>query len=69
MCTLRPDGSPHVTPVWFNYQQEAWWIGSDKRTVKVRNVKRDPASRSPWKAALGRATHVRLVTCPDLTGK
>jgi hypothetical protein len=56
MCTLRPDGSPHVTPVWFNYQQEAWWIGSDKRTVKVRNVK-----RTPRRASLGkRRWDVRL---------
>lgn len=42
MCTLRPDGSPHVTPVWFIYQDETWWIGSDERSVKVSNVKTDP---------------------------
>jgi F420H(2)-dependent biliverdin reductase len=42
MCTLRPDGSPHVTPVWFVYRDETWWIGSDERSVKVRNVKADP---------------------------
>jgi F420H(2)-dependent biliverdin reductase len=42
MCTLRPDGSPHVTPVWFIYRDQTWWIGSDEQSVKVRNVKADP---------------------------
>jgi PPOX class probable F420-dependent enzyme len=42
MCTLRPDGSPHVTPVWFVYQHGSWWIGTDARSVKVRNVTADP---------------------------
>jgi F420H(2)-dependent biliverdin reductase len=42
MCTLRPDGSPHVTPVWFIYQHQTWWIGSDEQSLKVRNVKADP---------------------------
>lgn len=42
MCTLRPDGSPHVTPVWFVYHGGSWWVGTDERSVKVRNVKADP---------------------------
>lgn len=42
MCTLRPDGSPHVTPVWFIYKHQTWWIGSDEQSVKVRNVKAAP---------------------------
>ncbi|MEU7754973.1 pyridoxamine 5'-phosphate oxidase family protein [Micromonospora sp. NPDC049171] len=27
LCTLRRDGSPHLTPVWFVYADETWWIG------------------------------------------
>lgn len=42
LCTLRPDGSPHVTPVWFVHTDGTWWIGSDGRSVKVRNVTADP---------------------------
>lgn len=42
MCTLRRDGSPHLTPVWFVYRHGRWWVGSDQRSVKVRNVKADP---------------------------
>ncbi|GGM01893.1 hypothetical protein GCM10012279_19490 [Micromonospora yangpuensis] len=42
LCTLRGDGSPHVTPVWFVYLDCVWWIGCDGRSVKVRNVRADP---------------------------
>lgn len=42
LCTLRPDGSPHVTPVWFVFLRDRWWIGTDDGAVKVRNVRRDP---------------------------
>jgi F420H(2)-dependent biliverdin reductase len=41
LCTLRPDGSPHVTPVWFVYRAGTWWLGSSERNVKVRNVEAD----------------------------
>ncbi|MEU3452397.1 pyridoxamine 5'-phosphate oxidase family protein [Micromonospora sp. NPDC006766] len=42
LCTLRPDGSPHVTPVWFVFHEMAWWVGSSARNKKVRNLARDP---------------------------
>ncbi|MFK4243131.1 TIGR03618 family F420-dependent PPOX class oxidoreductase [Micromonospora chokoriensis] len=42
LCTLRRDGSPHLTPVWFVYVAGTWWIGCDGRSVKVRNVTADP---------------------------
>jgi PPOX class probable F420-dependent enzyme len=42
LCTVRADGSPHVTPVWFVHQRDRWWIGSDERAVKVRNARRTP---------------------------
>ncbi|WP_433890081.1 pyridoxamine 5'-phosphate oxidase family protein [Streptomyces sp. CA-111067] len=42
LCTLRPDGSAHVTPVWFVYRSDRWWIGAGAGAVKVRNVQVDP---------------------------
>jgi F420H(2)-dependent biliverdin reductase len=42
LCTLRPDGSPHVTPVWFVFHEATWWVGSSVRNKKVRNLVRDP---------------------------
>ncbi|MFG1841596.1 pyridoxamine 5'-phosphate oxidase family protein [Micromonospora sp. NPDC049175] len=42
LCTLRRDGSPHLTPVWFVYAAATWWIGCDSRSVKVRSILADP---------------------------
>jgi F420H(2)-dependent biliverdin reductase len=42
LCTVRPDGSAHVTPVWFVYETSRWWIGADHGSVKVRNVQAEP---------------------------
>ena len=40
--TVRPDGSPHTTPVWFCYLEDTWWIASAARNVKVRNLATNP---------------------------
>ncbi|MEU1800035.1 pyridoxamine 5'-phosphate oxidase family protein [Streptomyces sp. NPDC019937] len=42
LCTVRPDGSAHVTPVWFVYDTSRWWIGVDQNSIKVRNVQTEP---------------------------
>jgi hypothetical protein len=39
LTTLRSDGSPHTTPVWFVYIGGALWVASGQRNVKVRNVR------------------------------
>lgn len=41
VCTLRPDGSPHQTPVWFVFIGQTWWIATAACNVKVRNVVND----------------------------
>jgi len=40
-ATVRSDGSPHLTPVWFFYRTDTWWIGSAGRSTKVRNLSVD----------------------------
>ncbi|MEO3751986.1 pyridoxamine 5'-phosphate oxidase family protein [Streptomyces sp. B6B3] len=42
LCTVRPDGSPHTTPVWFVFLRDTWWIGTDAGSVKVRNIETSP---------------------------
>ncbi len=37
MC-VRPDGSPHVTPVWFVFIDGVWWVATARRNMKVANV-------------------------------
>lgn len=42
LCTLRRDGSPHQTPVWFVFHDSSLWICSAEKNQKVRNVLLDP---------------------------
>lgn len=41
LCTLRSDGSPHLTPVWFFHTESTLWVATSAWTVKARNVSRD----------------------------
>jgi PPOX class probable F420-dependent enzyme len=42
VATLMPDGSPHVSPVWCDYDGHYIRINSAKGRVKDRNMRRDP---------------------------
>lgn len=42
LATVRPDGSPHVTPVWHHYDGENLVILADDSAVKVRNIRHEP---------------------------
>lgn len=42
LATLMPDGSPHVSPVWCEYDGRYVLINTDKGRVKDRNMRRDP---------------------------
>lgn len=38
LATVMPDGSPQVTPVWFDYQDGAVRVNTAKGRVKARNM-------------------------------
>jgi PPOX class probable F420-dependent enzyme len=40
--TVMPDGSPQVTPVWFDYDGKVIRVNSAKGRVKDRNMRRNP---------------------------
>jgi PPOX class probable F420-dependent enzyme len=42
LTTVRPDGRPHVTPVWFTFTDGDFWIGTGASSVKVRNLAANP---------------------------
>jgi PPOX class probable F420-dependent enzyme len=42
LATLMPDGSPHVAPVWFEYDGKHIVINTAKGRVKDVNMRRDP---------------------------
>jgi PPOX class probable F420-dependent enzyme len=39
LATLQPDGSPQVTPVWFDYTGGTIRVNTAKGRVKARNLK------------------------------
>ena len=42
LVDLRTDGSPHVTPVWVDYDGEHVLVNSAYGRCKVRNIQSDP---------------------------
>ena len=42
LATLNPDGSPQVTPVWFEYDGTNIVVNTARGRVKDRNLQREP---------------------------
>lgn len=43
LVTVRPDGRPHVAPVWFLWEGDRALVMTGSTSVKARNVRRSPA--------------------------
>lgn len=41
-ATVRPDGRPHITPVWFDLDGDDVIFTTFQSTVKARDLRRDP---------------------------
>jgi PPOX class probable F420-dependent enzyme len=44
LATVHADGRPHVAPVWFVHVDDRIWIGTGRSSVRVRNLRREPAA-------------------------
>src|SRR5271157_1303726 len=42
LATITPEGFPHVTPVWFNWDGENFLISTVRTRKKVRNLALNP---------------------------
>ena len=42
LATVRPDGSPHVAPVWFHYDGDKVMVIAETSAVKVGNIRHEP---------------------------
>ena len=42
VATIMSDGRPQLTPNWYLWDGERFWISTLDWTVKVKNAKRDP---------------------------
>jgi F420H(2)-dependent biliverdin reductase len=42
LASVRPDGRPHLTPVWFVYDGLQLYVSIDPNSVKSRNLASNP---------------------------
>lgn len=42
LVTMRPDGSPHVAPVWYEYVDGIFLVWTSRQFRKFKNVEGDP---------------------------
>ena len=65
LATVRPDGSPHVAPIWFRFEAGEFLILTERGSQKHKSIERDPRvllcideERSPYHTVLvrGRAS-------------
>ena len=42
IATVRPDGRPHISPVWYLWSEETLFFETEKSTVKARNLRENP---------------------------
>lgn len=51
LATTRPDGRPHLVPIWFVMVDGAWFVCVNPNSVKARNLQADP--RCTWSLERG----------------
>ena len=53
LATIRPDGSPHVAPVWHHYDGAKLMVLAEPHSVKISNIRHDPrvSASIPTKSA------------------
>ena len=43
MATVRPDGRPHLVPIWFVVDAERWYVCTNPASIKARNLHANPS--------------------------
>ena len=73
LATLMEDGSPKVEPVWVAREGDLVLIATDQRTIKGRNMARDPrvalsvtSQENPYEQVLIRGRVVEIRSDSDL---
>jgi F420H(2)-dependent biliverdin reductase len=42
-ATVRPDGRPHLVPIWFVLEGDRWYVCTKPTSVKARNLQANSA--------------------------
>ena len=54
LATNGRHGAPQLTPVWYIYEDGVIYISAQTRTVKIKNLRRDPTVTSLHRRGAGR---------------
>ena len=46
LATVRPNGRPHLVPIWYVEVDGAWYLCTESKSVKARNLQAEP--RCSW---------------------
>ncbi|HET7345381.1 MAG TPA: pyridoxamine 5'-phosphate oxidase family protein, partial [Nitrososphaeraceae archaeon] len=41
LATIDPSGNPHIVPVWYMYANKKFYIGTNTKTKKAKNIKKN----------------------------
>ena len=42
LATIDDTGVPHIVPVWYMYWNDKFYVGTNTRTRKARNIRKNP---------------------------
>lgn len=60
VATIMPDGRPQLTPNWFFWDGQRFWVSTLDWTIKVKNARRDPRLTLCIDGAGRRANYVQV---------
>lgn len=69
VATIQPDGAPQLTPNWYRWDGEVFWVSTLDWTIKVRNVRADPRVTICLDSGVGDGDYVQVAgTCELIEG-
>ena len=60
LATNGRKGAPQLTPVWYVYEEGVMYVSAQTRTIKVKNLRRDPTVTICIDGGRGDARYVTL---------
>ncbi|HEX5458180.1 MAG TPA: pyridoxamine 5'-phosphate oxidase family protein [Candidatus Nitrosotalea sp.] len=76
LATVDSTGVPHIVPVWYMYWNDKFYVGTNTRTRKARNIRKNPkvsfcvdvGVRSPDIIGVMGTGRAKLILKKDLVG-
>ncbi len=41
LASIDPSGNPHIVPVWYMYDNDKFYVGTNTKTRKAKNIKKN----------------------------